>query len=174
LKRIRSMFIYFPTGPTGTSLLYMTSVQLCLHQWCQECRTDYHIRRRRAACSDSVFVGWRCKGCGRFVTTVSIARWQCDTLSCRDSAVGIATGYGLDDRRGGVRVQVGSKIIFSPHGSDRLWGSPSLLSNGTVDSFPGRKAAGAWSWPLTSNWCRGQANLDLYIHSPHTSSWRNA
>jgi hypothetical protein len=29
----------------------------------------------------------------------------------RDSAVGIATGYGLDDREVGVRVPVGSRIF---------------------------------------------------------------
>jgi len=27
---------------------------------------------------------------------------------------------------------------------------------GTRGSFPGSKAAGAWSWPLASNYCRGQ------------------
>jgi hypothetical protein len=32
----------------------------------------------------------------------------------QDSAVGTATGYGLDDRGVGVRVPVGSRI-FSPH-----------------------------------------------------------
>jgi hypothetical protein len=37
---------------------------------------------------------------------------------------------------------------------------------GTGGSFSGGKAAGAWSWPLTSNHCRGQENVDLYIHSP--------
>jgi hypothetical protein len=42
----------------------------------------------------------------------------------RDSAVGIATGYGLDDRGVAVRVPVGSII-------------------GRGGSFPGGKAAGA-------------------------------
>jgi hypothetical protein len=37
---------------------------------------------------------------------------------------------------------------------------------GTGNSFPGGKAAGVWSWPLTSNKCRGQENVDLYIQSP--------
>jgi hypothetical protein len=32
-------------------------------------------------------------------------------------------------------------------------------------SFPGGKVAVAWSWPLTSNYCRGQENVDLYMHS---------
>jgi hypothetical protein len=43
--------------------------------------------------------------------------------------VGIATGYGLDDRGVGVRVQVGSRIFCSPRRTDRLWGPPNLLSN---------------------------------------------
>jgi hypothetical protein len=33
-------------------------------------------------------------------------------------------------------------------------------------ALSGGKATGAWSWPLTSNCCRGQENVDLYIHSP--------
>jgi hypothetical protein len=37
---------------------------------------------------------------------------------------------------------------------------------GTGGSFPGGKAAGVQSWPLTSNYCRGQKNVGLYIHSP--------
>jgi hypothetical protein len=41
----------------------------------------------------------------------------------RDSVVGIATGYGLDDRGVGVRVLVGSRIFSSPR-------RPDLLSNG--------------------------------------------
>jgi hypothetical protein len=33
-------------------------------------------------------------------------------------------------------------------------------------TFPRDKAAGASNLPLTSNWCRGQENVDIYIHSP--------
>jgi hypothetical protein len=47
----------------------------------------------------------------------------------RDSAVGIATDYGLDDRGVGVPVPVESRIFSPPRRPDRLWGSPSLLSN---------------------------------------------
>jgi hypothetical protein len=54
------------------------------------------------------------------------------------SAVGIATVYGLDNRWVGVRVPVGSRIFSSPRRPDRIWGPPSLLSNGY-----GGKAAGA-------------------------------
>jgi hypothetical protein len=48
----------------------------------------------------------------------------------RDSAVGIATGYGLDDQGVGVRVPLGSRTFSSPRLPDRLRGPPSLLSNG--------------------------------------------
>jgi hypothetical protein len=41
---------------------------------------------------------------------------------CRDSIVGITTGYGLDDRRVGIRVPVGSRIFSSPRRPDWLWG----------------------------------------------------
>jgi hypothetical protein len=37
-----------------------------------------------------------------------------------DNAVGIATGYWLDDRRVGVRVPVESRISSSPRRPDRL------------------------------------------------------
>jgi hypothetical protein len=60
-----------------------------------------------------------------------------------DSAVSIATGYGLDDRGVGIRVPVGTKIFPSPYRPDRLWGLPSLLSKkvpGTIS--PGVKRQG--------------------------------
>jgi hypothetical protein len=57
----------------------------------------------------------------------------------RDSAVGIATGYGMDDQGVGVRVPVIERIFPSPHRADRFWGPPSLLSNGYLSFFPGVK-----------------------------------
>jgi hypothetical protein len=41
-------------------------------------------------------------------------------IRSRDSVVGIATSYGLDDRVVGVLVPVGSKIFSSPDRPDRL------------------------------------------------------
>jgi hypothetical protein len=56
----------------------------------------------------------------------------------RYRAVGIATGYRLDDLEVGVRVPVGSRIFSSPRRPDRLWGPPAPHP---VDT--GGKAAGA-------------------------------
>jgi hypothetical protein len=61
----------------------------------------------------------------------------------RDSAVGTATDYGLDDRWIGVRVSVGIRIFTSPCRPDWLWGPSSLLSDDYRGPFPGDKAAGA-------------------------------
>jgi hypothetical protein len=51
-------------------------------------------------------------------------------LRSRDSSVGIATGYGLDEREVGVRVSVVSRIFSSARHPDWLWGPPNLVSNG--------------------------------------------
>jgi len=41
------------------------------------------------------------------------------------------------------------EFFYSPPRPDRLWGPPSLLSNGYRGFFHGGKAAGTWSRPLT-------------------------
>jgi hypothetical protein len=73
-----------------------------------------------------------------------------DKLS-RDSVVGIATGYGLDDW--GVEVESRKDQEFSRLQSVHTGSGahPTSYPMGTGGSFPGGKAAGAWSWPLTSS-----------------------
>jgi len=39
-------------------------------------------------------------------------------------------------------------------------------------SLVGGKVAGAWSWPLTSIWCRGQRMRGSIPPLLHTYSWR--
>jgi hypothetical protein len=56
--------------------------------------------------------------------------WLISNLGSRDSVVGMTTSYGLNARGVGVLVPVGSGIFFSLRRPDRLWGIPSLLSNG--------------------------------------------
>jgi hypothetical protein len=54
----------------------------------------------------------------------------------RDSTIGIATGYGLEDWGVGVRVPVGSRIFSSSHRPGTPWGSSSLLFNSYCGLFP--------------------------------------
>jgi hypothetical protein len=65
-----------------------------------------------------------------------------------------------------ARVLVGVSPFCLPLHPDQFWGPLSLLSNGYHRLFlQGGKMAGMWSWPLTSNYCRRQEYVDLYIHS---------
>jgi hypothetical protein len=63
------------------------------------------------------------------------------TERSRHSAVGITTGYRLDDRGVGVRVPVGSRIFSSPCRPDRSGAHLASYPMGTGGSFPGGKAA---------------------------------
>jgi hypothetical protein len=55
-------------------------------------------------------------------------------MKSRDSSVGIALGYGLDDRGS---ISGGCFEFFcKPPRPERLWGPPSLLSNGYQGLFP--------------------------------------
>jgi hypothetical protein len=52
-------------------------------------------------------------------------------LKSRDSAVGIAAGYELDDQGVAARFPVGEELSLL-----HVWGPPSLLSNGYPGLFP--------------------------------------
>jgi hypothetical protein len=60
-----------------------------------------------------------------------------DLRGIRDSAVGIATGYGLEDREVGVRVPVGLRTFSSSHRPDQLWAHPASYPMGTVGNAAG-------------------------------------
>jgi hypothetical protein len=52
-----------------------------------------------------------------------------ETNISRGSSVGVATAYGLVDKKVGVRVPILSRMIASPYRPDRLLGPPDLLPN---------------------------------------------
>jgi hypothetical protein len=60
----------------------------------------------------------------------------------RDSAIGIATGYGLDDRGVGDQVPLRSRMFSPPRRPDRLWGHTTYYPIGTGGYFPRGNAAG--------------------------------
>jgi hypothetical protein len=87
--------------------------------------------------------------------------------------IGIALGYGLDDRDPRVRFPAEAGNISLYHRVQK--GSrahPASYPMGTRGSFPGGKAAGAWSWQQTSIYCRGQRMSGATPPLPNTPSWR--
>jgi hypothetical protein len=77
-----------------------------------------------------------------------------------DSAAGVAIGYGL-----GVLVPIGASIFSSPLHPDRLWGPPSLLSNGYRRLFP-RRLCGQGDKLITHLQVVPRSRMvELYLHS---------
>jgi hypothetical protein len=65
-------------------------------------------------------------------------------IKSRDSSVGIALGYGLDDRGSRVRFPAGAGNFSLHHRVQNGSGThPVSYPMGTRGSFPGSKAAGA-------------------------------
>jgi hypothetical protein len=92
----------------------------------------------------------------------------------RDRAVGAATGNGARRQRGQSSSPGTVKNFHLPTSSRPIMGSIQPPIQWVPRIVPGGKAAETGSWPLTFNWCPGQENLDLYIHSPYTSSCSSA
>jgi hypothetical protein len=88
--------------------------------------------------------------------------------------VGTATGYGLEGRRAGVRVQVRTWFFSSSRRPDRFWGPSSLLPNGYRGLFPQGKS-GRDVKLITHLQLVPRSRTHGSIYSlPQTSSWRSA
>jgi hypothetical protein len=88
--------------------------------------------------------------------------WNLACSACwLDRAVYIATSYGGI----GVRVPVGARFSLYVVQTG-TWANPASYPTSAEVFFPEDKAAGDWTWPLTSIKFRRQENMDLYIHSP--------
>jgi hypothetical protein len=69
----------------------------------------------------------------------------------KEHSVGIALGYGLDDRGSRVRFPEGAGNFALHHRVQNGSGAhPASYAMGTMGFFSGGKAAGKWSWPPTS------------------------
>jgi hypothetical protein len=68
----------------------------------------------------------------------------------RDSSAVIAIGYWQDDRIIGVQFPAGAGNFFHHRVQTGSGAHSASYPMGTRGSFPGGKAAGSWSWPLTS------------------------
>jgi hypothetical protein len=84
----------------------------------------------------------------------------------RGSVFCLASSWRLDERGDGERVPVGSRIFSSPRRPGHLWSPPNLLSDEYGGSFPGGRAAEAWSWPLSSRYW-GVKKMWIFISAPH-------
>jgi hypothetical protein len=84
----------------------------------------------------------------------------------RDSAVGIATSYGLDGP--GIESRWGE--IFRSH-PDRPWGPPSLLYNGYRVLSRGVKQPGRGVDHPPSSSAEVKERVELYLYSPSGLSW---
>jgi hypothetical protein len=90
------------------------------------------------------------------------------TVMSRDSSVGIATGYWLDDWMIGIRFLKGAGNFSLRHHVHTDSGAhPASYPMGIGVSSPGGKAAGAWGWPLASIYSRGQRMRGAILSLPN-------
>jgi hypothetical protein len=96
-------------------------------------------------------------------------------LSCRDSSVGIALGYGLDDRGSRFRFSAGAGNFSLHRGIRNGSGThPASYPVGNKGSFPGVKRPWFEADHSPPSSAEVKESMELYIHSPNTPSWRGA
>jgi hypothetical protein len=87
--------------------------------------------------------------------------------SCRDSSVGIALGYGLDDRGSRVRFPAGAGNFSLHYRVQNSSGAhPASYPIGTKGSFPAGEAAGREADHSPPPSTEVKECVELYLHSP--------
>ena len=107
---------------------------------------------------------------GSASTTCAIGYQSCSLVHSgvgRDSSIGIATSYGLDD----LRIQSRLQRDF-PHPSTRILRPTQPPVQWVQGVLPGSKVAGAWRWPPTSSRAEVDERIELYLCSSCGLSWQ--
>jgi hypothetical protein len=93
----------------------------------------------------------------------------------RDSSVGIALGYGLDEWGSRVRFLAGAGNFSLHHRVQNGSGvHPASYPTGTRGSFPGGKGPGREADHSPPSSAEVKEWVELYLYSPNTPSWRGA
>ena len=109
---------------------------------------------------------WKC-ATTKHVLAVLVPRvgtGYCSSIEGRDSAVGIATCYGLDG------PGIDSRGVDVPHPSRPALG-PTQLPKQWVPGLSRGRAAGVWRWPPNSTSAEVKVRVQLYFYSPSGPSW---
>jgi hypothetical protein len=117
------------------SLMYEYKLQVCYNEWSYAVFISLIPESTKPDETDTLMSRNNVETSGTVAGFLPVLRFP---LGTRESAVGIATGYGLADRGVRVRVPVGSRIFSSPRCPDQFWGQPNLLPNGYRGLFPRR------------------------------------
>jgi hypothetical protein len=97
------------------------------------------------------------------------------TEESRDSSVGVALGYGLDVRGSRARFLAEAGNFSLHHRAQNGSGvHPASYPMGTGSSFLGGKASWREADHLPPSSAEVKECVELYLHSPSTSSWRGA
>jgi hypothetical protein len=100
-----------------------------------------------------------------------VLRPSCFTPS-RDSSVGIALGYGLDDRGSRVRFPAGGgDFSLRRRIQNGFWTHPASYPGGISVSDPRVKRPGREADHSPPSSAEVKECVELYIHSPNTPSW---
>jgi hypothetical protein len=97
------------------------------------------------------------------------------TFKSRNSSVGIAMGYRLDDRCSRVRLPAGAGNFSLHHRVQNGSGAHSAYyPMGTRGSFPGVNRPGSEADHSPPSSAEIKEWVALYLHSPNTPPWRGA